>query len=153
MTGTWQTIDLAGKPADVFEPASTLGEKPRFGILYLHPVGQETLVNNPAFEQFFDQFRMACVCPHGGLSWWSDRICPDFDPHVGAERYLLEHVVPYFDTRWGLRPPGIGLTGISMGGQGALRLAFNTRAPFRSLPPSPRPSNITCSMAQVAPLT
>ena len=33
-------------------------------------------------------------------------------------------VVPFFAKRWGLHPPAIGLLGISMGGQGALRLAF-----------------------------
>jgi S-formylglutathione hydrolase FrmB len=40
------------------------------------------------------------------------------------EHHLLEHVLPFFQTRWGLVPPTIGLLGISMGGQGALRLAF-----------------------------
>ena len=40
------------------------------------------------------------------------------------ERYLLHSVVPFFRERWGLTPRGIGLMGISMGGQGALRLAF-----------------------------
>jgi S-formylglutathione hydrolase FrmB len=33
-------------------------------------------------------------------------------------------VLPFFRQRWELAPPAIGLTGISMGGQGALRLAF-----------------------------
>jgi S-formylglutathione hydrolase len=68
--------------------------------------------------------RLACVCPRGDHSWWADRICPPFDPERSAERYLLESVVPFFDQRWGLGPRSLGLLGISMGGQGALRLAF-----------------------------
>ena len=32
--------------------------------------------------------------------------------------------MPFFRARWSLAPPAIGLQGISMGGQGALRLAF-----------------------------
>jgi S-formylglutathione hydrolase len=37
---------------------------------------------------------------------------------------LLRDVLPYFQERWELKPPAIGIFGISMGGQGALRLAF-----------------------------
>jgi S-formylglutathione hydrolase FrmB len=38
--------------------------------------------------------------------------------------------VPYFGARWGVGPRAIGLLGISMGGQGALRLAFRNPAVF-----------------------
>src|SRR5437763_12736566 len=122
MNGTWHTIDLAGKPADVYAPPGA--GRPRFGVLYLHPVGQETLAGNVAFTRLFDELRLACVCPRGGQSWWADRVCPDFDTTVTAERYLLDSVLPHFQTAWGLKPPAIGLLGISMGGQAALRLAF-----------------------------
>ena len=122
MIGTWSRVDIAGKPADVYDPPN--GERPRFGVLFLHPVGQETLAGNAAFKSLFDELRLACVCPMGGYSWWADRICHDFDPIVTATHYLLDSVLPFFASRWNLRPPAIGLTGISMGGQGALRLAF-----------------------------
>ncbi len=121
MSGTWTIIEIAGKPADVYDPP---GGRPRFGILYLHPLGLETLPGNTAFSSVFDELRLACISPHGQRSWWADRICPEFDPKITAERYLLDAVVPTFRTRWNLAPPGIGLVGISMGGQGALRLAF-----------------------------
>src|SRR6516225_4695671 len=121
MNGTWQTIDIAGKPADVY--ALPGGVRPRFGVLYLHPVGLETLVGNTAFTRLFNELRLACVCPHGQRSWWADRVCPEFDPSLTAERYLLDHVLPFFQATWGLTPPAVGLLGISMGGQGALRLA------------------------------
>ncbi len=121
MKGSWRRETIGGKPADVFEQT---GEKPGFGVLFLHPYGLETLVDRPAFTRLFEELHLACVCPHGQHSWWTDRICREFDPDVTAERYLLDQVVPFFGARWNIRPRRIGLLGISMGGQGALRLAF-----------------------------
>ncbi|GIW80087.1 MAG: hypothetical protein KatS3mg105_1894 [Gemmatales bacterium] len=120
MSGTWSQQMIHGKAADVFDPAG----KPSFGLLHLHGVGLETLVGNEPYTRWLEEFQLACVCPHGQRSWWTDRICQEFDPDLSAERYLLDHVVPYFAERWGIQPPRIGLQGISMGGQGALRLAF-----------------------------
>lgn len=122
MNGTWTRTDIAGKPADVYDlPAGT---RPRFGVLFLHPAAPETLAGRPVPSRLFDELRLACVCPHGDLSWWGDRVWAGFDPHVTAEQYLLKSVVPFFGERWGLTPPALGLLGFSMGGQGALRLAF-----------------------------
>ena len=122
MNGTWTTLEIAGKPADVYEPAG--GARPRFGLLHLHGIGLEMLRDNFAFTRLFDELRLACVCPHGQRCWWADRICPDFGPGLTPERHLVENVLPFFEQRWGLRPRAVGLQGISMGGQGALRLAF-----------------------------
>ncbi len=120
MNGTWTTITIADKPADVYDPP----ERPRFGVLHLHGHGLTTLRDNPTYSALFDQLHLACVCPHGERSWWGDRVCAEFDSTLAPERYLLDQVLPFFRTRWGLVPPAIGLLGISMGGQGALRLAF-----------------------------
>ena len=57
--------------------------------------------------------------PVTGLSWWTDRIWPEFDPSISAEAYVLKHVVPHVAERWTARPPQLALLGISMGGQGA----------------------------------
>jgi enterochelin esterase-like enzyme len=122
MNGAWSHVDIHGKPADVYEPAAATN--PRCGVLHLHGVGLETLVDNAVYTRLFDELQLVCVCPHGQRSWWVDRICPEFDARLTAERYLLDHVVPFFRQRWGLHPGSIGLQGISMGGQGALRLAF-----------------------------
>ncbi len=122
MNGSWSRLEIGGKPADVYDlPASV---KPRFGILHLHGAGLETLTNRHAFTRLFEELRLVCVCPHGQRSWWGDRVCAEFDPHVTPERYLRQSVVPFFQERWDLAPRGIGIQGISMGGQGALRLAF-----------------------------
>lgn len=122
MNGTWSTTTIAGKTADVYEPLHLAA--PRFGILHLHGYALQTLRDKPAFTRVFDELQLSCVCPHGQRSWWADRICQEFDAVLTAERFVLDHVVPFFKTRWGLSPRAIGLQGISMGGQGALRLAF-----------------------------
>jgi S-formylglutathione hydrolase len=118
----WTRIEIAGKPADVYEPPG--GDRPRFGVLHLHGAGLETLRDKPVFTGLLDELNLACVCPHGQRSWWVDRVCSEFDEEVSPERYLVKQVLPYFRSRWELTPPFIGLQGISMGGQGALRLAF-----------------------------
>lgn len=122
MTPGWSQITLLNKKADVYDPPD--GARPRFGILFLHPVGLETLVDRPIFTRILEENHLACICPHGQRSWWTDRVCPEFDPNITAERFLLDHVVPVFGRRWGLADRSVGLLGISMGGQGALRLAF-----------------------------
>jgi S-formylglutathione hydrolase len=121
MPGKWSVDTIAGKPADVYEPP---GGPPRFGVLHLHGGSLETLRDRQAFTRRFDAFNMACICPQGGRCWWTDRVCPEFDPTASAERFLLDSIVPHFHTRWNLGPPALGLQGISMGGQAALRLAF-----------------------------
>src|SRR4051812_32889474 len=118
MSGSWTQVEIAGKKAEIFDPAV----KPRFGLLFLHGVGLEMLHNKPAYTQLLDQHHLACVCPHGQRSWWGDRVSPDFDEQLTPERWLLQSVMPFFQERWNLRPPAIGLFGINMGGQGALRL-------------------------------
>jgi pimeloyl-ACP methyl ester carboxylesterase len=121
MNGTWTHETIAGKPADVYQPAEP---QPRFGVLFLHPIGNETLRDRPAYTRLLDELRLACVCPMAPYTWWTDRICPSFDPTLTAEKHILTNVLPFFAERWRLGPRSIGLLGISMGGQGALRLAF-----------------------------
>ncbi len=122
MNGVWSQVELAGKTVEVYDPAP--GTKPRFGVLFLHPLGLETLRGRPAYTKILDQLKLVCLCPHGQRSWWTDRVCAEFDPQLTPEKHLLENVLPYFGERWRLMPRSIGVFGISMGGQGALRLAF-----------------------------
>lgn len=126
MSGVWQTIDIAGKPADIFTPEG----KPRFGVLFLHDEDGETLRDRFVFTQLLGELRLACLCPHGKQSWWLDKVCAEFDPTVSAEGHVVERVRPYFAERWGLGPRGVALLGIGMGGQGALRIAFRQRGLF-----------------------
>jgi S-formylglutathione hydrolase len=126
LNGTWRKEEIGGKPADIFVPDA----KPRFGVLFLHDTDQETLADNPVFTELLNELQLACVCPHGKQCWWIDGICPEFDPKISAERHLLERVLPYFGETWKLHERSIGLFGIGMGGQGALRLAFRHAKTF-----------------------
>jgi S-formylglutathione hydrolase len=121
MPDGWTRAEVAGKPADVFEPA---GPPRGFALLYLHPVGEESPADSAAYTAELRKHRLPCVAPRGRRSWWADRVCPEFDPHRTAERHLLEDVVPWMQARWNLGPRAVGVFGISMGGQGAVRLGF-----------------------------
>lgn len=116
----WTQHEIAGKSADVFDSPTP----PRFAVIFLHGIGLETLLDNAAYTKILQKLNLACVCPHGQRSWWLDRVCPEFDPVVTPEKYLLESVVPFCRSRWKLAPRALGVFGISMGGQGALRLAL-----------------------------
>ena len=116
----WQRTQIQGKQVDLYPPTPAT----RFLILDLHPVGLELVSDNPIFTQELARHQLACVAPMGQRSWWADRICPEFDPTITAEAFLLEVLLPWIEREWKIAPPRIALTGISMGGQGALRLGF-----------------------------
>jgi S-formylglutathione hydrolase len=121
MNGTWSSIRIDGKTMEVYDPQEG---RPRFAVLHLHDAGSTTLRGQEVYTSLFDQHRLACVCPVGGPCWWVDRPCPAFDPRLSPEQYLLSGVLPLVRERWALAPRAIGLLGMSMGGQGALRLGF-----------------------------
>jgi S-formylglutathione hydrolase len=118
----WSRAEIGGKPADVFDPPG--GPAGRWGLLYLHSNGCESLAANAAYTAELARHRLPCVAPWGGRSWWVDRVCPEFDPELTAERHLLRNVVPWMVGRWGLGPRGVGAAGVGMGGQGAVRLGL-----------------------------
>jgi S-formylglutathione hydrolase FrmB len=120
--GTWSEVDLGGHTADVFEPARPSPHG--YVAIYLHGVHLNRLIDQPAFAAGFERHGLRVVCPRTARSWWTDRICREFDREITAERYVLERVLPWIEQRWGAKPPRIGLLGTSMGGQGALRFAF-----------------------------
>lgn len=116
----WSQLEIAGKKADVFDPPS----RPRVALIFLHNVHLETLANNPTYTNLLRQRNVACVCPHGQHSWWLDRVCPEFDFSLTAEKHVIDNVVPFAHSRWNIGQRSLGIFGISMGGQGALRIAF-----------------------------
>lgn len=118
----WSKIQLAGHPVDIFEPAQR--HPHGFVLIYLHGVHLNRLDDKPAFMDLFEQHGLPVICPWTQRSWWTDKICAEFDPELTAERHVVDNVVPYIAERWGTRPPQIGLLGTSMGGQGALRFSY-----------------------------
>ncbi len=122
MPGNWSTATIAGHPCDLYEPP----ERNRYGyvVLYLHGVHLNRLDDKPAFIHEFDKHGLPVIAPHTQRSWWTDKICQEFDPSISAEKHVLQNVLPFIAERFGSRPPRIGLLGTSMGGQGALRFAY-----------------------------
>lgn len=120
--GRWSELTIAGHPCDAFEPAAPSPHG--YTILYLHTSRAGRLVDHPRFGELFDQHGLRCLAPITQRSWWSDRLCPEFDREITAERFILDRVLPWLAETWNVRPPRIALLGTSMGGQGALRLAY-----------------------------
>lgn len=122
LIGNWTEIDLAGHACRLFEPARPSPHG--FVVVYLHCISAAPIGHYPAFVDEFERHGLRVIEPISGQSWWSDRIWPKFDPRISAEAHVLKHVVPHVAERWGAQPPQLALLGISMGGQGALRLAY-----------------------------
>jgi S-formylglutathione hydrolase FrmB len=118
----WNEEEIAGHLCHVYEPAEP--SEHGYVIVYLHGVHLGMLHEHPAIVEALGRQGFRIVCPVTGRSWWTDRICAEFDEKLTAERYVVDHVVPWIGQRFAARPPRIGLLGTSMGGQGALRLAF-----------------------------
>jgi S-formylglutathione hydrolase len=114
----WMRHHIADKPADAFEPLNPLP----FTLIWLHDESGESPAARPAFTAELGTRRLRCVAPHGGRSWWLDRVCPEFDTAVTAERHLTHQVVPWIEETFGTR--AVALAGTGMGGQGAVRLGF-----------------------------
>lgn len=120
--GTWSETTIAGKACDVYEPPQ---RNPHgFAVLFLHGVHLGRLTENAAFCREFDRYGLPVVCPMTARSWWTDKICEEFDPHITAERHVLDRVIPFVCERFQTSLGRIALLGTSMGGQGALRFAF-----------------------------
>jgi S-formylglutathione hydrolase FrmB len=121
-TGNWTRTKVAGHTCFLFEP-----ERPSehgFTVVYLHCSESAKLSAFPAFTREFARHGLRVIEPITGLSWWTDRPWRGFDPEITAERYVLDRVLPFVAETWGAKPPQLALLGISMGGQGALRMAY-----------------------------
>lgn len=118
----WSVVDVAGHPCDIYQP-----ERPNphaFVALYLHGVHLGRLVDNVVATGLLTDHGLPCIAPMTQRSWWTDRICAEFDPKITAERYVLDRVLPFVAEQWSDVPAKLALFGTSMGGQGALRFAY-----------------------------
>jgi pimeloyl-ACP methyl ester carboxylesterase len=122
IAGKWSEIEVAGHPCDVYEPPAR--NEHGYVVVYLHGVHLGRLVDKPAFCREFDRHGLPVIAPLTQRSWWTDKICEEFDANLTAERHLVDNIVPFIQQHWASRPPQIALLGTSMGGQGALRFAF-----------------------------
>lgn len=123
--GTWSTESLDSRRVDVFRPGGTAAGT----VLFLHGHGRVFLNENETFTDLLNEFRLQMICPDGGQSWWSHKICRQFSETLSAQDWLLQTVVPWIDEQF--QTPGpVALCGVSMGGQGALQLAYRHARQF-----------------------
>jgi pimeloyl-ACP methyl ester carboxylesterase len=118
----WTLETVAGHPCEVFRPARRHAQG--HAVLYLHGVHETPLADQRQFTEAFERHGLVVIGPRTRRSWWTDRICPEFDRQISAERHVLERVVPWMESEFAVSPPQIGLLGTSMGGQGALRWSY-----------------------------
>ena len=119
--GTWREDTLDGHPVYIYEPSEIAHQ---FTVLYLHGVHLGRLQDHPIFARHFERYGLRVVAPVTQRSWWTDRICAEFDSRYSAEQFVVRFVLPWIASEFGAQPPSVGLLGTSMGGQGALRLAY-----------------------------
>ena len=117
----WSIATVAGHACELHTPPEPL---PGRAAIYLHGVRERWLQDLPRLRDLIEAARLPVIAPRTGRSWWLDRIVPAFDLAITPERYVVEHVVAEIGSRFGVAPPGIAIVGRSMGGQGALRLAY-----------------------------
>ncbi|MSR52135.1 MAG: hypothetical protein EXS09_02460 [Gemmataceae bacterium] len=121
----WASTTIEARSADVFTPA----DRARFVLIFLADIDGVTLRESAVWTALLNEHRLACVCPDGGESWWSSRVCSSFDARKSAEAYFLEEVVPWATKHFGTT--NIALAGVGVGGQGALRFGFKYPDRFR----------------------
>ena len=144
MAGPWARMTIAASP-----PTSSRHRAlPRFGVLFLHGVGCETLARTPRLHAALDELNLACVCPHGQRSWWADRICAEFDSG-GHARAIPARTGARLLPDAGAWPAGHRPAGHQHGRPGGAAAGVQASADsFPSWPASPRPSTITSSTAR-----
>ncbi|MBW7892243.1 MAG: esterase family protein [Chitinophagaceae bacterium] len=76
-----------------------------------------------------DQYNMMIVCPDGVNSWYWDS---PVDPQYRYETYVASELIKWIDEHYKTvrGPQGRAITGLSMGGHGALYLAFKHQDVF-----------------------
>lgn len=119
---------MSNKPIEVFEPEGT--QPPRGVVVFLHGYDSVTLRDNEAYTRQLENHGLACVCPLGPGCWWSDQVYGPFDPEQSPIEFLAQQLPEFCQQRWNVEPSKIGVTGVEMGGQGALQLAYRHARQF-----------------------
>ena len=83
----------------------------------------------PELRDYSDQYGMIFVCPDGEKSWYWDS---PINSEIKFETYITQEVVKYIDSNYPTLKSrdSRAITGLSMGGQGAMYLAIRHRDIF-----------------------
>ena len=104
------------------------GKKNTYPVVYLlHGYDgwySNWIIRVPQLKEYADQYNLMIVCPDGGKSsWYFDS---PIDSSMKYETYIGKEVLDYIDAHYNTikSRTGRAITGLSMGGHGALFLAF-----------------------------
>ena len=81
------------------------------------------LSHQPRIKDMADRYGMIIVHPDGRDTWYLDS---PVNPKIKMETFIIEDLIPYIDNNYPTLPDRSkrAITGLSMGGHGALYLAF-----------------------------
>ncbi len=82
-------------------------------------------VRRDSTRQLLDTLQLTLIAPDAGPLWAFDVALPDQPPEMTPRRWLLDQVLPQASQLVGYESPRMGLLGFGMGGQAALRLAYD----------------------------
>lgn len=109
-------------------------KKRHYPVVYLlhgHGDNSQAWVNKvPAIKMLATQNQIIIVCPDGGYdSWYFDS---PIDSTYQYESYIIKDLIPYIDQHYSTKTnrEARAITGLSMGGHGALYLAFRNKNLF-----------------------
>jgi S-formylglutathione hydrolase len=123
----WSTIAVAGRECELFAPPEPAAGR---AVIYLHDLAEGRLCDLAELRDPLEAARLPVLAPRCGRSWWLDRPMPGFAAPATPERHVVDAVRAEVERRFAVRPPGIALVGVGMGGQGALRIAYRHPATF-----------------------
>lgn len=110
------------------------GQQEKYPVVYLlHGYGgnfKDWITRAPDIKKYADEHRIMIVCPDGNIgSWYFDS--PE-DSSWKYETYVSKELVSWIDEHYKTiaNRSGRGITGLSMGGHGALYLAFRHQDVF-----------------------
>jgi len=123
----WSQIAIDCHACELFAPPQAAAGR---AIIYLHDLRGGLLQESAGLRDAIEAAGLPVIAPRGGRGWWLDRVIAGFDPGISPERFVVERVKAEIEQRFDVKPPGIALVGIGMGGQGALRIAYRHPAVF-----------------------
>lgn len=114
-------------PNIIITPENYTKKGKKMSVLYLlHGAGGDYThwLSNVSLEQYANEFEIIIVCPDGGnTSWYFDS---PIDPTMNYETYISKELIAVVDKKYNTIPKknNRAITGLSMGGHGALYLAL-----------------------------
>ena len=117
----WEKVQIDGIDVEVFTPDRPAGTG---AIIYLHGYGCEKLSEKPDITSILAEAGLPLLAPQGGRNWWLDLPSSEFKHNLTSMQFVRTRLVQEIEQRWRVTCPRIGLLGVSMGGQGALNLAY-----------------------------